>query len=283
VRSMVGTRPFGLVMLVALVWTTALTGCSVTGRGPALHAAANPTVASDAPATDDVGTGLPMFMEKALKTDPDGDPEHESAQVQGHDYDPWEAFNERMFNFNYAVDRKVVKPAAAGWGKVVPEPYRKGLQNAVRNVGMPRRFVNNLLQLKIDGAFRELTGFVLNSTVGLGGIGDVARAEGITPPDEEDTGQTLAVYGVKPGPYLVLPLFPPSTVRDTIGSTIDGLLDPVSLVMPFVGSVAKRVGTTVNDRSLNLQLYEEVEASVLDLYSGVRNLHLQRRERAINE
>ena len=69
-----------------------------------------------------------------------------------------------MFNFNYAVDRKVVKPAAAGWGKVVPEPYRKGLQNAVRNIGMPRRFVNNLLQLKVDGAFRELTGFVLNST-----------------------------------------------------------------------------------------------------------------------
>ena len=141
----------------------------------------------------------------------------------------------------------------------MPEPYRKGLQNAVRNIGMPRRFVNNLLQLKIDGAFCELTGFVLNSTVGLGGIGDVARAEGIFPPDEEDTGQTLAVYGVKPGPYLVLPLFPPSTVRDTIGSTIDGLLDPVSLVMPLVGSVAKRVGTTVNDRSLNLQLYEEVK------------------------
>ena len=282
-RSMVGTRPFGLVMLLALVWTAALTGCSVTGRGPALHAAATPMVTSDAPATADVGTGLQMFMEKALKTDPEVDPEPESAQVQGHDYDPWETFNERMFNFNYAVDRKVVKPAAAGWGKVVPEPYRKGLQNAVRNIGMPRRFVNNLLQLKIDGAFRELTGFVLNSTLGLGGIGDVARAEGIAPPDEEDTGQTLAVYGVKPGPYLVLPLFPPSTVRDTIGSTIDGLLDPVSLVMPLVGSVAKRVGTTVNDRSLNLQLYEEVEASVLDLYSGVRNLHLQRRERAINE
>ena len=198
-------------------------------------------------------------------------------------YDPWERFNERMFNFNYALDRRVVKPAAAGWSKAVPEPLRKGLQNAVRNVGMPRRFVNNLLQLKVDGAVRELAGFLLNSTLGIGGLGDVARAEGIAPPDEEDTGQTLAVYGVKPGPYLVLPLFPPSTVRDTIGSTIDGFLDPLSLVMPLVGSVAKRVGTTVNDRSINLQLYEEVEASVLDLYSGVRNLHLQRRQRAIKE
>jgi phospholipid-binding lipoprotein MlaA len=105
----------------------------------------------------------------------------------------------------------------------------------------------------------------------------------VAPLDEEDTGQTLAVYGVKPGPYLVLPFFPPSTVRDTIGSTIDGLLDPVSLVMPLAGSVAKRVGTAVNDRSMNLELFEEVEESVLDLYSGTRNLHLQRRERAIRE
>ena len=152
-----------------------------------------------------------------------------------------------------------------------------------RNLGMPRRFVNNLLQLKIDGAVRELAGFVMNSTLGVGGLLDIARTEGITPPDEEDTGQTLAVYGVKPGPYLVLPLFAPSTVRDTIGSTIDGLLDPLSLVMPLVGSVAKRVGTTVNDRSMNLQLYEEVEASILDLYSGTRNLYLQRRQRAIRE
>jgi phospholipid-binding lipoprotein MlaA len=148
---------------------------------------------------------------------------------------------------------------------------------------MPRRFVNNLLQFKIDGAIRELAGFVLNSTLGIGGLGDVARIEGVAPPDEEDTGQTLAVYGVKPGPYLVLPFFPPSTVRDTIGSTIDGLLDPVGLVLPLAGSVAKRVGASVNDRSLNLELFEEVEESVLDLYSGSRNLYLQRRERAIRE
>ena len=105
----------------------------------------------------------------------------------------------------------------------------------------------------------------------------------MAPPDEEDTGQTLAVYGVKPGPYLVLPFFPPSTVRDTIGSTVDGLLDPVGLVMPLVGSIAKRVGGTVNDRSMNLELFDEVEDSVLDMYSGTRNLYLQRRERAIRE
>src|SRR5262249_1590730 len=182
-------------------------------------------------------------------------PKDLSAALSGPDYARWEAFNERMFNFNYALDRRVVKPAATGWSKTAPEPLRKGLQSAVRNVGMPRRLVNNLLQLKVDGALRELTGFVLNSTLGLAGLGDVGRAEGIAPPDEEDTGQTLAVYGVKPGPYLVLPFFPPSSVRDTIGSTIDGLLDPVGLVMPLAGSIAKRVGTTVNDGSMNVELF----------------------------
>jgi phospholipid-binding lipoprotein MlaA len=209
--------------------------------------------------------------------------EDDAAELEGQDYDPWERFNERMFAFNLGLDRRVVKPAATGWSRAVPEPLRRGIQNALRNLAMPRRLVNNLLQLKVDGAVRELAGFALNSTLGIAGLGDVARAEGVAPPDEEDTGQTLAVYGVKPGPYLVLPLFPPSTVRDTIGSTIDGLLDPLGLVVPLAGSIAKRVGATVNDRSLTLELFEEVEESVLDLYSGTRNLYLQRRERAIRE
>ena len=87
-RTMVGTRPLGLVMWLGLVLGAALTGCSVAGRGPALHAAANPMVTSDAPATADVGTGLQMFMEKALKMEPEADPEQESAQVRDQDYDP---------------------------------------------------------------------------------------------------------------------------------------------------------------------------------------------------
>ena len=253
--------------LSLLAGVVALSGCAVHGR------AAGP--ASTARLTD----GMDLSLSDAT-TDP---PEDGAGALEGQDYDPWERFNERMFAFNYTLDRRVVKPAATGWSKVMPESLRKSLQNAVRNLGMPRRFVNNLFQLKVDGALRELAGFVLNSTLGIAGLGDVAGAEGIAPPDEEDTGQTLAVYGVKPGPYLVLPFFPPSTVRDTIGAGVDGLLDPLSLVMPLVGSVAKRVGTTVNDRSMNLELFEEVEESVLDLYSGTRNLYLQRRERAIRK
>jgi phospholipid-binding lipoprotein MlaA len=254
--------------LLVLAGTVVLAGCAGRGHGAALHADAAGLASADGQTAVDGSPGLP-----------DG----EGAATAGQDYDPWEPFNERMFAFNYGLDRRVVKPAAAGWGKAVPEPLRKGIQNAVKNLGMPRRFVNNLLQGKVDGALRELAGFALNSTLGIAGLGDVASAEGVAPPDEEDAGQTLAVYGVEPGPYLVLPLFAPSTVRDAVGSAVDGLLDPLGLVMPLAGSIAKRVGTAVNDRSLNLELFEEVEDSVLDLYGGTRNLYLQRRERAIRK
>ncbi len=265
-RRNVWTRKPWLLVLWLLIGAVALSGCAVRGHRDARLAGISGTRESEAPTADDAAT----------------DPVEEGA-ADLQDHDPWEPFNERMFRFNYSLDRRIVKPAAKGWSKTVPEPLRKGIQNGIRNLGMPRRFVNNVLQLKVDGAIRELTGFVMNSTVGVGGLVDVARIEGITPPDQEDTGQTLAVYGIKPGPYLVLPLFPPSTVRDSIGSAVDGFLDPLSLVMPLIGSVAKRVGTTVNDRSLNLELFDEVEESVLDLYGGTRNLYLQRREQAIRK
>ncbi|HEX2483468.1 MAG TPA: VacJ family lipoprotein [Methylomirabilota bacterium] len=244
-----------------------LTGCAAGGQGP-----------GRLPVADQMASAPP---ERAADVTKWGDPDESAATVA--EYDPWERFNERMFDFNLGLDRRVVKPLAKGWAKAVPEGLRVGLKNAFRNVAMPRRFVNNLFQGKVDGAVRELAGFLLNSTVGIAGLGDVARAEGVSPPDEEDAGQTLARYGIKPGPYLVLPLFPPSTVRDTVGSTIDGLLDPLGLVMPLAGSIAKRLGSQVNDRSTNLELYEDVEASVLDLYGATRNLYLQRRERAIRE
>lgn len=198
------------------------------------------------------------------------------------EYDPWEPFNVNMFEFNRNVDRYVVKPAAKGWRAVLPERLRDGFDNALRNLGMPRRFVNNLLQLKVEAAGQELVGFVVNSTVGLGGFIDISRRAGL-PRNEEDTGQTLAVYGVGPGPYLVLPFFPPSTVRDTVGSVADALLDPTTFLVPLVGNIGKRLGTAVNERSSTLEKYDEIERDVVDLYSAARNAHLQRRERAIDE
>jgi phospholipid-binding lipoprotein MlaA len=150
------------------------------------------------------------------------------------------------------------------------------------NVGMPRRFVNSLLQLKLEGAGQELGRFLLNSTFGLAGFFDVATEAGLQPSDK-DTGQTLAVWGVGPGPYLVLPFLPPMTVRDGIGSGIDAALNPLTYFAPFVAMVSVKATDTVNSRSLTLEVFEHVEEGTVDMYSAVRNAYLQRREHAVRE
>lgn len=206
----------------------------------------------------------------------------EAELAASEDYDPWEPFNERMFTFNRQLDRYVLKPVATGWDTVVPNAVQRGLGHMLDNVGMPRRFVNSLLQLKLEGAGRELGRFLLNSTFGLAGFFDVATEAGLKPSDK-DTGQTLAVWGVGPGPYLVLPFLPPMTVRDGIGSGVDALLNPAIYFAPVVAMVSVKATDTVNNRSLNLEVFEHVEEGTIDMYSAVRNAYLQHREKAVRE
>jgi phospholipid-binding lipoprotein MlaA len=193
------------------------------------------------------------------------------------DYDPWQPFNEVMFSFNHDVlDRFLVKPAATGWEVITPLPVRKSIAHAFDNLEMPRRLVNNVLQLRPVGAGREVARFVVNTTAGVAGLFDVATIIHV-PKSDADTGQTLALYGLGAGPYVVLPTMPPLTVRDAIGHAADGMLDPVGYFLPFVANQAKSILSAVNERSLNLKLYADVEDSVLDLYSAARNGYLQRR------
>ena len=204
-------------------------------------------------------------------------------QEEIEEYDPWEPYNEKMFSFNHDVfDRFVLKPVATGWDTIVPDAVQRSLGNVFENLSMPRRVVNNLLQLKFKGAGYEVIRFLLNSTIGIGGIFDIAKAAEV-PSSDEDTGQTLGIYGVGPGPYLILPFLPPLTVRDGIGLAADMAMDPLSYVIPFAATAGKTAGKTVNDRSQNLELFESVEENVIDLYSGVRNAYLQRRQKAIQE
>lgn len=198
------------------------------------------------------------------------------------EYDPWERFNRTMFNFNQRVDRYVLKPVARVWNFVVPDLVQQSLSNAFDNVAMPRRLINNLLQLKAEGAGRELARFFINISMGVGGFFDAATELGIRRSDE-DTGQTLGYYGVGPGPYLVLPLLPPLTVRDGFGFAADAAMQPLGYVAPFEASVGMRGGQVINDRSLNLETFEEFEQATFDLYTAVRNAYLQRRQRLIEE
>jgi phospholipid-binding lipoprotein MlaA len=209
-----------------------------------------------------------------------------AASSTGEDFedDPFEGFNEKMFWFNREVlDRYLLKPLATGWDFILPDPVQRGVHNFFDNLSVVRRVVNNTLQLKFTGAGTELARFGINSTIGLVGFFDVAKdAFGIEQRDE-DTGQTFGVWGMGPGPYLVLPLLPPLTIRDGIGYAFDVAMTPYTYFIPWWGTIAGTVTNTVNERSLNLDRFERVAESTVDLYGAVRNGYLQRRAAAIKQ
>jgi phospholipid-binding lipoprotein MlaA len=209
-----------------------------------------------------------------------------AATAPGEDFeeDPWEGFNEKMFIFNREVlDRYILKPVATAWDFIFPDPVQRGVHNFFDNLAVVRRVVNNTLQLKLTGASTELARFTINSTVGLVGFFDVAKdAFGIEQKDE-DTGQTFGVWGMGPGPYLILPFLPPLTVRDGIGYAFDAAMTPYTYFIPLWGTVAGTATNTVNERSLNLDRFERVAESTVDLYGAVRNGYLQRRAAAIKQ
>jgi phospholipid-binding lipoprotein MlaA len=203
---------------------------------------------------------------------------------EGMDYDPWEPVNERTFDFNFNVlDRYALKPAAEVWARALPQSVRHGLANMFDNLGMPKRFVNKVLQGRLPGAGEEIGRFVLNTTVGVVGFFDVAAHVGLHRSDA-DTGQTLGTYGIKPGPYLVLPILPPLDVRDAIGFVADSFLDPLSwFVTPIGADIGRSAAYTINERADHMTEYDDVEDTSLDLYAAVRNGYLQRRQKFITD
>ena len=204
----------------------------------------------------------------------------------GEDFedDPFEGFNEKMFWFNREVlDRFLLKPAATAWDFLLPDPLQRGIYNIFDNLAVVRRVVNNTLQAKFSGAGTELARFTINSTIGLVGFFDVARdAFGIQQRDE-DTGQTFGVWGMRPGPYLVLPFLPPLTIRDGIGYAFDTAMTPYIYFIPWYANAGLTATSTINERSLNLDRFERVAESTIDLYGAVRNAYLQRRAAAIRQ
>lgn len=197
--------------------------------------------------------------------------------------DPWEPFNEKTFWFNRQFDRYLLKPVATGYDWVLPDPVQVSVGNALDNLDVVRRLTNNLLQLKFSGAGREVARFTINSTIGVAGLFDVAKDGFDIEQSNEDTGQTFGSYGVEPGPYLVLPFLPVTTVRDGIGLVADTAMNPLNYFIPIGATLGKTATGAVNERSLNLEKFENVEEGVIDLYSAVRNGYLQRREAAIAE
>ena len=238
-------------------------------ESPAALAAASP---SDAAPREETQTAL---ASAAAETGSSG---------EDFEDDPFESFNEKMFWFNREVlDRFLLKPAATAWDFLLPDPVQRGIYNIFDNLAVVRRVVNNTLQAKFTGAGTELARFTINSTIGLVGFFDVARdAFGIQQRDE-DTGQTFGLWGMRPGPYLVLPFLPPLTIRDGIGYAFDSAMTPYVYFIPWYANVGITATSTVNERSLNLDRFERVAESTIDLYGAVRNAYLQRRAAAIRQ
>ena len=199
-------------------------------------------------------------------------------------HDPWEPFNSRMFSLNYNIDRYALKPAARVYSSVIAPDLQDSLANAFDNLGFASRFLNSIFQGRIDRAETEMLRFLLNSTLGVGGLFDVAKYMfDIEAPPAEDTAQTLATYGVASGPYMVLPLLPPMTVRDAVGFAGDIFMNPVNYFIPFAPNLVLNAGGRVNDRAVNLETFEGLEESTVDLYGAVRSGYMGRRAKAMQE
>lgn len=258
-------------------------------------------LSSERPAEDQTSISAPSSRKEPALNEL-LDPFAKVDEGDGDEFDPWEPMNTNIFEFNRQVDRFVLKPVAKGYNFVMPDLVQVGISNIFYNLRFAPRFLNNVFQGKVKGAGIEAGRFLVNSTVGLAGFFDVAKHVDLVTP-EEDLGQTLGFYGVKPGPYLMLPFLQPFTVRDFVGYVGDVFLNPINwLVVPIIEvegvpsvidhedrttssiiQLGARVGEIVNERSRNLETYQGVEEATLDLYTAVRNAYLQKRAQAIRE
>lgn len=198
--------------------------------------------------------------------------------------DPLEALNRAFFAFNRGLDFVLLDPITTGYEFLVPEPARKALFRAFRNVNSPVIFANDVLQLRFRDAGETMGRFLLNSTVGAGGLFDAGRELGWEHHDS-DFGQTLGRYGVKSGPYLVVPLLGPSTLRDGFGQIVDGLFQPLTYIIgpAQLLTVALPIG---GGRGLTLRSHhsdelEALEESSVDFYAAMRSAYLQDRRAKI--
>jgi len=200
----------------------------------------------------------------------------------GADYDPWQRMNRGIFWFNDQADVYVLEPVAKGWDVVMPERAETSISNFFSNVRFPVVMVNNLLQGKPGAAAIDVGRFMVNTTFGVAGLFDPASIWGLER-HNEDFGQTLGVWGVPPGPYLVLPLFGPSNPRDTAGMPVDYVLSITPLFLSSFWWTGAGVVNVVNTRAQYLDEVRNAKEASLDYYVFARNAYYQRRKALVND
>lgn len=205
------------------------------------------------------------------------------AGVQPSPHDPWEPFNRSVFEFNEGLDTYLLKPVVSVYRFILPEFIRDGIYNFFSNYSDIYTALYNLLQGKPGDAFNDLMRVAVNTTMGLGGLLDLATPGGLEK-HKEDWGQTLGVWGVPAGPYVVLPFFGPSNVRDTFGTAADLESDYLFRLLPNVGLRNSLTGLrVVNARNTYYEAGDLLDGAAIDKYSFVRDAYIQRRQYQINE
>lgn len=218
----------------------------------------------------------------AAAPDPEADPFVVDDFVGPQVSDFLEPVNRPIFAGNMAVDRAVIDPIARTYGWITPAPIKKSVRGVFSNLNRPVVFVNELLQLAPRRAGQTLGRFLLNSTLGIGGLFDPAAELGWHD-HEADFGQTLGKYRIGPGFYVVLPFLGPSTARDTVGTFVDLFLRIDAWLLPFTSQLILGGGYGITMREDRRDELEELRRSSLDFYAAVRSAYLQDRERLVRE
>lgn len=221
------------------------------------------------------------------KSPSDDWPAADDQEIAGIDQenDPLEVLNRLTFSFNLALDALVFQPAAATYRFLLPVEVRDSVRNSLRNLRGPLILINDVLQGEFERAETTLIRFLVNSTVGVLGLFDVAADMGY-PYHKEDFGQTLGAHGVGEGFYLVLPIFGPSNPRDGVGMLVDIYLDPLTYAAQATDTEAYLVARTVAEgidlRSRNIEIVDDLKRDSIDFYARVRSLYRQSRANDIN-
>jgi phospholipid-binding lipoprotein MlaA len=203
-----------------------------------------------------------------------------SSSLQAEEQDSFEGFNRNMFYFNDKVDQYALRPLAVAYTEVMPNPLEQGVANVFSNLNEVTNVVNDLLQGKFKQAGHDGGRFLINSTIGMAGLFDVAERAGLSKSDGEDFGQTLAVWGVGEGPYLMLPLVGPSTLRDAPSKLIDNLTNPLSQSDDVRLRNSARALDLLTTR-VSLLAVDEIASG--DRYLFVRDVYLQRNRYLVND
>jgi phospholipid-binding lipoprotein MlaA len=203
------------------------------------------------------------------------------AVAEQDENDPLEPVNRAVFQFNYVLDGLILEPAARIYRMVTPHFAREAVSNFLANLRTPVVLANDLLQGQFERGEKTLGRFMLNTIIGVGGLIDVGGHVGMPERHSEDFGQTLAVYGVDPGPYLVLPVLGPSNPRDAIGWVVDFGFDPLFYFAPADIALARFGASALEFRERNLDQIDELKRSSIDLYAATRTLVRQLRANEI--